>query len=176
MLLLCGCTQKNTALEQGLEFRSKLLTASGCSFTASVTADYGDTLHTFSLQCVGDENGEITFLLSEPDTLAGITGTISDSGGELTFDNTALCFPLLADDQLTPASAPWIVLKTLRSGYLTSACQEDLMLRLTMDDSYEEDALHLDIWLNEARLPIRADILYDEKRILSVDVEDFVFL
>lgn len=175
-MLLCGCSQENAALKQAIAFRNELLTASGCSFKASVTADYGDTLHTFSLKCDADQTGSIKFQLSEPDTLVGITGTISASGGELTFDNTALCFPLLADDQLTPVSAPWIMLKTLRSGYLTSACLEDSMLRLTLDDSYEEDALHLDIWLDEKRLPIRADILYDGKRILSVDVEDFVIL
>ena len=91
-------------------------------------------------------------------------------------DETALCFPLLTDGQLSPASAPWIFLKTLRSGYLTSACMEDEMLRLTMDDTYEENALHLDIWLDGERIPVRADILYDGRRILSVEVEDFVFV
>lgn len=175
-MLLGGCSQENAALKQGLEFRNRLLDAPGCTFTAKVTGDYGDMIHVFSARCRSDETGAVTFQLSEPDTLAGIAGTVSEEGGRLTFEDKALCFPLLTDEQLTPAAAPWILLKTLRSGYLTSACQEEDLLRLSMDDTYEEDALHLDIWMDESRLPVRADILYDGKRILSVEVDDFVFL
>lgn len=163
-------------MKQGLEFRNRLLDAPGCAFTAKVTGDYGDMIHVFSARCRSDETGAVTFQLSEPDTLAGIAGTVSEEGGRMTFEDKALCFPLLTDEQLTPAAAPWILLKTLRSGYLTSACQEEDLLRLSMDDTYEEDALHLDIWMDESRLPVRADILYDGKRILSVEVDDFVFL
>ena len=70
--------------------------------------------------------------------------------------------------------APWIFLKTLRSGYLTSACREENRLHITVDDSYAEDALTLDIWLEDGKVPLRADILYAGKRILSLDVENFV--
>jgi len=157
-------------------FRNQMLTASGCTFAAKITADYGSELYQFSVKCHGNENGEIAFRISDPELLSGITGKISDTGGELTFDETALCFPLLTDEQLSPASAPWIFLKTLRSGYITSACFEEKLLRLSIDDSYEEDALHLDIWIDEKKAPIRADILYDGKRILSLDVENFAFL
>ena len=159
-----------------MEFRSQLLAAEGCQFTANITADYGEELYTFSVQCQADRQGAVTFALLEPKALSGIAGKISDSGGSLNFENAALCFPLMTEDQLNPASAPWILLKTLRSGYLTSACMEEGKLRLTMDDTYEEDALQLDVWLEEGRTPVRGDILYDGKRILTVDVIDFVLL
>lgn len=175
-VLFAGCTPEDAALKQGMAFRSRLLEADGYAFTAQVTADYGDELYVFSVECQGDSSGNIQFQLTEPQTLSGIAGTISDTGGRITFADTALTFPLLTDDQLSPASAPWIFLKTLRSGYLTSACLEEEMLRLSVDDSYAEDALHLDIWLNEAQAPVRADILYDERRILSVEVDDFTLL
>ena len=176
VLLLAGCTAENKPLEQGMAFRSRLLSAQGCQFTAKITADYGDSLHQFSADCRSDSSGTVTFCVSEPETLSGITGMVSDTGGKLTFEDKALSFPLLTDEQLSPVSAPWILLKTLRSGYLTSACMEENLLRLTINDSYEEDALQLDIWMNEESLPIRSDILYDGKRILSVEMEDFVFL
>ena len=175
-VLLSGCSGEDTAIKQGMGFRSALLAAEGCRFSAAVTADYGDELYTFSMECQGDETGELAFSLTEPEALSGIAGTISDSGGRITFENTALCFPLLTDDQLSPASAPWIFLKTLRSGYLTSAGLEEGKLRLTMDDTYEEDALHVDIWMGENRMPVRADILYDGKRILSLEVDSFALL
>lgn len=174
--LLVGCSPGNRALDQGMNFRSSLLSAQGCKFTANITADYGDALHVFTLECQGDENGSLTFSVSEPETISGITGTVSDTGGALTFDDTALCFPLLTDDQLSPISAPWIFLKTLRSGYMTSACMEDTLLHLIMNDSYEEDALQMDIWMDKDNVPIRSDILYDGKRILSLEIEGFAFL
>ena len=40
----------------------------------------------------------------------------------------------------------------------------------------EEDALHLDIWLDPEDQPVQADILYDGRRILSLTVTDFEIL
>ena len=159
-----------------MEFRSSLLAAEGCWFTAKISADYGEELYSFSMDCQGDKTGAVTFEIMEPDALSGIAGNVSDERGTLTFEDAAICFPMLTDDQLSPAGAPWIFLKTLRSGYISSACMEDGKLRLTMDDSYEEDALRLDVWLDEDQHPHCADILYDGKRILSLQVNDFTFL
>jgi len=159
-----------------MELRSRLLSAQGCSFRAEITADYGDTLQTFSLDCRADAEGDLSFAVVQPEEIAGITGTITEAGGALTFEDTALSFPLMADDQLTPVTAPWILVKTLRGGCITSACQEEELLHLTIDDSYEDDALQLDIWLQEEQTPLRADILYDGKRILSLGISAFHFL
>jgi len=174
--MIAGCSSENKPLNRGMVLRSDLLSAQGCQFSAKITADYGDALHVFSVDCQGDAMGDITFRISEPETLSGITGMVSDTGGTLVFDDTALCFPLLTDDQLSPVSAPWIFLRTLRSGYMTAACMEDALLHLTMDDSYEADSLKLDIWVNESNVPVRSDILYDGKRILSLEVADFLLL
>ncbi len=176
LLLLTGCSKTTDEIEIGMALRSKLLQASECSFLAKVTADYGDKIHTFSLNCQTNAKGDVTFTVLEPDTISGITGNLSGEGGALTFDDTALFFDLIADDQLSPISAPWILIKTLRSGYMTSSCREDERIRLSMDDSYEEDPLRLDIWLNPEHVPEHADILYDGKRILSVDVVNFEIL
>ena len=50
------------------------------------------------------------------------------------------------------------------------------MVRVTIHDSYEEDALMLDIWLDGNNLPARAEILWDGRRILTVEVENFEYL
>lgn len=173
LLLLSGCANADRQIDRAMELRSRLLNGQGCGFTAGITADYGDELYTFTLECQGDEQGNVTFTVVEPETIAGITGSITQEGGKLTFDDTALEFPLLADDQVTPVSAPWLLLKTLRGGYLTSAGEDGELLRLTINDSYEEDALQLDIWLDGENIPVRADILYDGRRILSLTIGDF---
>ena len=172
LLFLGGCSGKQEELERAMTLRAKIL-ASECSFDAKITADYGDKLYVFAMTCQGDSRGNLTFTVTEPESIAGITGIISQDGGKLTFDDMALAFPLMADDQLTPVSAPWIFLKTLRGGYLTSANTEEELLHLTIDDSYEEDALQLDIWLDGQNLPVQSDILYDGRRILTVQVSNF---
>ena len=175
MVVLTGCSQENRDLAAAMKMREELLSAQGCAFHARVTADYGDSLNSFSMDCRGDSSGNLDFEITEPQTIAGIRGTISDQGGSIAFEDQALYFPLLTDDQLTPASAPWIFLKTLRSGCITAVCREEELLRLTIDDSYEEDALKLDIWLRDEKVPIRGDVLYDGKRILTIEAENFVF-
>lgn len=173
LVLFTGCANGSSQIERGMALRGKLLAAESCGFDAAITADYGDKVYTFAMACEADGQGNLTFTVTAPETIAGITGRISDSGGKLTFDDTALQFDLMADDQVTPVSAPWIFLKTLRSGFITSAGTEDDLLRLSIDDSYDDDALHLDIWLDSGDVPLRAEILYDGRRILSIDVTNF---
>ena len=176
VLLLCGCAGGDSQMERALELRGKLVNGNGCSFDAVITADYGDETYTFGMQCQADQTGNLSFTVTEPETISGITGTISEDGGKLTFDGTALAFELMADEQITPVSGPWILLRTLRSGYLTSSVQEESYLRLAIDDSYAEDARHLDIWLDETDSPVRGEILWNGRRIVSVDVKNFTLL
>lgn len=173
VLLLTGCSQKNESMEQGLKLRTQLLGNSGCSFDVDITADYGDKTHSFSLQCQADAQGGVSFTVIKPESISGITGTLDGTDGALTFGETALHFPLLADNQLTPVSAPWVLLKTLRSGYIASAGTSGEYDRLSMDDSYADDALHLDVWLDKENTPVKAEILFRERKILSLDVKNF---
>lgn len=173
-LILSGCTWAETEMDRAMALRSTLLDASTVEFHVQIVADYGDEIQTFEMNCIGDRQGNLSFAVTEPKTISGITGTISQEGGKLTFDNTAVFFDLLTDDQLSPISAPWIFLKTMRSGYIRTVGREDELFRLTVDDSYDEDALQLDIWFNDSDTPERADILYDGKRILSLIIEAFV--
>ena len=176
LVFLAGCKDSISEIERGMALRTRLLQATSCSFDAQITADYGDKLHQFSMTCQGNADGDLSFTVTAPETISGITGTVTQEKGSLTFDSKALYFELLADGQLAPVSSPWVLLKTLRSGYLTSAGTEDGLIRLTIDDSYEDGALQLDIWLDEQDLPQRAEILYDGRRILSLEVKNFVIV
>lgn len=174
-VFLSGCGGKNRELHKGMELRTKLLAAQAVSFDAEITADYGDAVHMFSMACESDELGNLTFSVTAPETVAGITGKIGSEGGALTFDGTALYFDMLPEGQISPISAPWILLKTLRSGYLTSAGKDRERTMLTIDDSYEDDALTLDIWLDDKDFPEEAEVLYKGRKILSLKVSNFVF-
>ena len=176
LFFFAGCSKEDPYLMRGLALREKLLNTEKCSFSANITADYGDKFYTFTMQCYADKDGNIKFTVVKPDSISGISGALSAIGGKLTFNDTALSFPLLADGEVSPVSAPWLLIHTLRSGYLTSCCAEEGGVRLTIHDSYEEDALQLDIWLDSHDLPVNAEILWQGRRVLSLSVEDFTFV
>ena len=174
LAVLSGCSHGNDATAQAMDLRAKLLSADGYSFDTEITADFGDKVYTFAMNCQADNGGNVTFTVTFPQTIAGISGEIDSNGGKLTFDDVALTFDLLANGRFSPVSAPWVLMKTLRSGYLTSAGMDGDCLQMTIHDSYEEDALRLDIWLGKDDLPRTADVLHEGRRILSLDIKDFV--
>lgn len=159
-----------------MTFRAKLLAGMGCSFDCVITADYQDQLYTFNLTCRSDENGTVTFTVTQPESIAGISGTIGAEGGELTFDDQALAFETLADGQLTPVSAPWLLVKTLRGGYVRACTTEDEQLRISINDSYEEDALEAQVWFSSDDVPEYGEFLWQNRRILSLEVINFEIL
>lgn len=173
--LLTGCRAEDDCLRQGIALREKLM-AQRCSFTAQITTDFGDKLYTFSMGCSTDQEGNVSFIVLAPESISGISGTLSASSGFLTFDDQALAFPLLADGEVSPVSAPWLLINTLRSGYLAAAGAEGESVRLTLNDSYEEDALQLDVWLDGDSFPKRAEILWQGRRVLSIHIENFTFV
>ena len=172
-LMFTGCSGQPEEMDRAMSLRSKLLGCMGCTFDVCITADYGDSTHQFAMTCQGDNQGNLTFTVTEPESISGISGTFAAGEGKLTFDDAALAFPLLADDQVTPVSGPWIFYKTLLGGNLTSCGDEGEFLRVTINDSYEDDALQLDTWLSGEDIPVRGEILYGGRRILSMDIRNF---
>ena len=173
LFLLTGCAQKTPELQKAMELRESLLNGEGCSFLCEITADYGDSVHKFSADCQGDAQGNVTFTVTAPETISGIRGQISDRGGEILFDETALHFGLLTDRQLSPVSGPWIFLKTLRGGYLMNGGKEEDLIHIGARDSYEEDALLVDLWLGPGEMPQRSEILFRGRKILTLEIQDF---
>lgn len=175
IFLLTGCKSTNSGVDRAVALRNQLAECNGCTFSAKITADYGENIYTFSMDCTVDKEGNLTFTVTEPTTISGITGTISTSGGKITFDDKALAFQMMADGQITPVSAPWLFIKTLRSGYLKGCSDEENGYQISIDDSYEEEALHLNIWV-EGNTPKFGEIFWNNRRVLTITVENFTYL
>jgi len=175
-VLLLGCQRQGEDLNNALSIRNKLLSSNGYQFDAVISADYGDKIYTFGMTCVVTGDGALSFTVTSPESISGITGKISDSGGALTFDDKILAFETIADGLVSPVTAPWLILHTLRGGYIQSACREDGLLHLTIDDSYQENDVETEIWLDSNDLPLRGEITWKGRRILTVDVKNFVYL
>lgn len=177
ILFLFGCSQNNSELDKGLEFRQKLLASSGCSFDAEITADFGDKTYSFQLSCQGNSDGSLAFTVQKPDTISGISGVLSAKGGQITFEeDRCVAFPMLAEGEISPVGGPWIVYNALRSGYILSCGMEENRLRMTLNDTYEEDAFQVDVWLDGGERPDVAEILWKGRRVLTIQVINFQIL
>ena len=176
VFILCGCKADNGEISAVMDLRTRLHKCQGCSFSAAVTADYNTMVYQFTVDCVVNPQGDITFTVRNPESISGITGMIDGQGGKLTFDDHMLAFDTLADGQISPVSAPWVMMKTLIGGYISAAGMDGEQIRGIFHDSYREQALELDIWFDESILPKRCEILWQGRRVLSLDVDNFVIL
>ncbi len=175
LMMLTGCSSSDVAQDRAMLLRKNVL-EKDCTFDAVMTADYGDVIFEFRMACSADKDGNMNFTVLQPESISGITGNFTASGGKLTFDDEVLAFEMLADGQLSPVSAPWMMIRTLQSGYMDAYGVDEEGLRLQIYDSYRDEALQLDIWTNRNDIPVRAEIVYSGRRILSIDVENFVFM
>ena len=174
--ILSGCSMQNTSLDRAMRARQELNNGVGCEFEAVVTADYGDSVYTFTLQCTADSEGNIEFSVIDPASISGISGQIANDKGSIVFDDKILAFSMMADGYITPVSAPWLFLKTFRGGYIHGCSSEESLTRLILHDTYREEPLQVDIWMDETAIPVRADFLWKDRRILAMDVKNFRYL
>ena len=175
MFVLSGCKESEGSLNRAIALRSKILSSNGCSFRATVTADYGEQIYVFKMDCKTDREGNLIFSVAEPATIAGITGKITGTGGAITFDDKVLAFQTIADGQVSPVTAPWLLIKTLRSGYLKDASATEQGFEISIDDSYAEESFQLLVG-TEADVPVFAEIFWKSRRVITITVEDFAIL
>lgn len=175
-VLFAGCSRENEAIEKVIDLRERILSSNGTSFSAVITADYEDALYTFQLDCTCDTEGNLSFTVKEPASICDITGTVSKDRQMLTFDDKVLAFPPLADGQLSPVMAPYIFLSSLKGGYISACSEEGEGYCIYLDDSFQENQLHLQIFTDAECIPVRAEITYCNLRILTIDVSNFMVL
>ena len=176
LLFLCGCHADDKYTDRAIALRSNLISGKTCSFSAEITADYQSEIYTFALECATDEHGNLQFSVVKPDSITGITGSISSGGGKLTFDDQYLVFAPLIDGWITPVSAPWLFLKALKSGYISGCAKEENRLKIYLNDNYQGDTVDITVDLNENDLPCGAEIFWQGRRVVTMRVENFSIL
>ena len=171
-LLLGGCGGRSQGVSPAIAFRASLVQAGGCSFRAELTADYGDYVVPFTLDCETEVNGPTHFTVAAPETLAGITAAVDETGGTVTYDGLMMDFGLLANGRLAPAAGPAVVAYCWSSAYLAAGGEEDGRFRATYEKDYEEKMLKVDTWF-ENGIPIYAEVCYNGQRILNLTISEF---
>ena len=176
LLFLFGCGGAQKPIDKAMSLRSKILQSNGCSFNATITADYFDKVQVFRLQCSCDTAGNISFSVLEPASISGITGKIEGQGGKLTFDDHVLLFSLMAGNDISPVSAPWLMLNGLRSGYIRGCADSDDGLSIHIDDTLGQNTLQIVLQTNSNGILSATEIFYQQRRILAIKIDDFTFL
>lgn len=171
--LLCGCKRTSGSMDRALNIRKAILESNKCTFSLQITADYVDEYYVFLLECETDNSGDIKFCVTEPKSISGITGKLSAMGGKLIFDEKVLLFPMMVEDQLSPVSAPWLLIKALRSGYIKGATEWNNGLQLQIDDSFDGENLQFLITTDANNLPNGTEVFWQGRRILAMKVENF---
>lgn len=178
LILLCflqGCGKTDDGITRTIALR-EALSSKRISFDTLITADYQDEIYTFKMHCETETSGRVLFEVVEPDSIKGITGYISNDNGNLTFDDQVLMFSILSEDLPSPVSAPWLFMKLLRSGYISGANADNNGYYFQVDDSYAENSLKLDVKVNNDDVPYFAEIYWQGRRIITMNVENFIIL
>lgn len=175
ILMLTGCSGENADMDRVLSLRQSLQT-NRCSFDVDVVADYLEEVQCFSLHCTADSQGKMEFSVTEPESIREIGGTLSGEHGELTYEDKILAFSMLADGMLSPVAAPWLVIRSIQSGYIVSCGDKNESLCITIDDIYEQEEFRLEVSISEEDIPIYAEIYWEGHRILSMIIDNFKIL
>ena len=171
-ILLSGCKREDVSLSKALELRENLISSQSCTFDTEVTCEYNDLVYQFQLSCIA-QNDILRFTVTSPESIAGIEGSISNSGAELEFNDTALAFPPMAEGRISPVSAPWLFYKTLTGGYLHGCGKTEDGILISIDDSYESQPLHLQIYTDSDYNPILAEIYWQQQKIITLRIQNF---
>mgnify|MGYP003193923823 CR=1 FL=1 len=120
-ILLSACSAKSPA-QPPLTFRTALLQAGGCTFTAAMQLGLGS----------------------------------------------------LANGNLAPLAAPYVLGQCWAGEYIDSTGTEDGLLRTTYRMGYEEKELVVDTWFSQEPLtPVRAEISFEGRMVLRTDISAF---
>ena len=172
LVFLLGCSGPDPAMETALDLRSRCLASPAVRFRAEIRADYITGFEEFTLDCETSPDGTVAFRVAHPEEIADICGTVRQDEGTVEFDGAVLAYPLMAQGRLSPLGGPWVVMKAIRSGCIIAAGQEGELTRVTIDDSYADNALTVDVWLRDGQV-IQAEVAWEGLRCLVMTFDDF---
>lgn len=173
-VMLCGCSGEEP--NAGLLLRQRMSGSNGCCFRAEICADYYGYTNSFVLQCQFDGSGEMTFEVLDPESIYGITGKIRKDRGELLFDDQIIGFSYLCNDVLSPVSMPWLFIRALQSGVMEASGTWSQGSTINLQDTYGDESFLIRCWLDQNHLPVSCEILWQGKRIVTMQLRDFQLL
>lgn len=180
LLPLSACRADRDA-DRAAELQELYASATGYSAAAEVVIHDEEAELAYTLRFDADaEETRVTVLA--PELLAGVTahlaadtlaleydGLVLDAGGALDGVSAVSCVPL--------------VLRAVAAGYLTEESEEEIVhggesvraLRLGFESEHSGTTLRCTVWFDDAREPLRAEIVENEKITAYMEFTSFDF-
>ena len=141
---------------------------------AAITADYGESAASFTLDCVFSPETGASVTVTEPESIAGIQAQVKDTAASVSYDGMQLGLGSLADGNLAPLAAPYVLGQCWAGEYIDATGTEDGLLRTTYRMGYEEKELVVDTWFSQEPLtPVRAELSFEGRMVLRTDISAF---
>lgn len=175
LLALSSCgNSMEEQVQQALDFRTAVLGASSCGFTAEVTADYGESVYDFTLEADYNPTERSTELtVTAPDSIAGISATIDGTDAQMQFEEVSLVLETAGSGHVAPLRLPQLLGEAWCYGYVESLSKEDETILVTYRSGYDEEELLVYTWFDLRMNPERAEIYDEETCVLAAEIEDF---
>jgi outer membrane lipoprotein-sorting protein len=163
-----------------LETRTRMLGMNACSFTADVTADYGNRTYDFTVAVSYQKDGESILRVTRPENLSGISVTYSKEGTSLSFDGARIETGSLSSAGLSPLSALPMLLAAAQSGLMAECGFETLdgmdTLAITCREELEGEETEQKLWFDLATGAIlRGEILAGGDTVIACVFTEFLF-
>lgn len=160
-------------MQKALDLRSSLLSRQTYSFSLDVTADFDETVFCFSVDCLAKPDG-VQMTLTAPETISGIKAYCADDGPGVLFDDTRVSLGELAEGNLTPLEAPYLLRKAMEKEYIQCTGPDADRLRITYLLGYGDREITLDVWLDEnTNVPVYAEFTYEGRSVVRADITSF---
>ncbi len=173
-LSLAGCGGPDDAVQRALDMRTDLLGAGSCTFSAEVSADLGDRVCAFTLDCAySAPDDSATLTVTAPDTLAGIRASVTGEGARVAFEDTRLELGTPPGGGPAPLELPRILGGAWASGYIESESELPEGFLATYRTGYGEEELLVCTWFNEQGVPTEAEVYDGGTRVLSAELTGF---
>lgn len=171
LLLLCACGAGETSAQTPVSFRTGLKEAEGCSFISAVTADYGDYIRQFTLECDCALDSS-TLTVREPDNAAGIIATVSGETATVSFGDTILAVEEFATRKISPMAAPYLLERAWCEGYISSTGRDGMSETVEYLLGYGSDELIITTVFEDG-IPLRAEISDGKNSLVTCEISDF---
>lgn len=175
LLALTGCAgSEDGAVQEALNFRTSLLAADHCSFTADVTADYGERVGNFTLECTyspAANGAELT--VTAPDSIAGISAAVDGEEASVTFEDVSLELGTLAGGQVAPLQLPQLLGDAWTYSYVESQSEEGDGILVTYRSGYDDEELLVFTRFDSTMTPVQAEVYSDGVCVLTAALSDY---
>ena len=170
LLTLCACGVKNE--QEPLRFRTALTEAGGCSYDTVLTADFGDYLRQYSLNCDCSAEGATEFTVLAPEGAAGITATVEGEDAAVSYDDVTLAVEEFSSRRISPMAAPHLLVQAWSHGYMESWGMDGDYLQVTYVLGQGLNRIDVVTWFSDG-VPVRGEITDGTNRLISCEIMDF---